>query len=65
MGNVSKIYKNGLLTTRYTYDGLNRLIREENKAFHKTWTYIYVVAMKEIQIFPFSFTILTIGYKML
>ena len=41
MGNVSKIYKNGLLTTRYTYDGLNRLIREDNRDFAKTYRIDY------------------------
>ena len=41
MGNVSKIYKNGLLTTRYTYDGLNRLIREDNRDFGKTYRIDY------------------------
>ena len=41
MGNVSKIYKNGLLTTRYTYDGLNRLVREDNRDFGKTYRIDY------------------------
>ncbi len=41
MGNIEKIYKNGELSVRYTYDKLNRLIREDNKAFGKTWLMTY------------------------
>ena len=41
MGNISAIYDNGKLKYRYEYDTLNRLIREDNKPFNKTWTYFY------------------------
>ena len=41
MGNVKEIRENGKLTTRYHYDGLSRLIREDNKAFGKTYKYEY------------------------
>ena len=41
MGNISAIYDNGKLKCRYEYDALNRLTREDNKLFGKTWTYFY------------------------
>lgn len=36
-----KIYENGEMVIRYAYDKLNRLVREDNKAFGKTWVYAY------------------------
>ena len=33
MGNISRIDENGALTARYTYDALDRLVREDNKTF--------------------------------
>ena len=41
MGNIGKIYENGEMTVRYAYDKLSRLVREDNKAFGKTWVYAY------------------------
>ena len=41
MGNITKVYENDELTARYQYDALSRLIREDNKAFKKTWLYSY------------------------
>ena len=41
MGNITKVYENGELAARYKYDALSRLIREDNKAFEKTWLYSY------------------------
>lgn len=41
MGNISKVYENGDLSVRYTYDKLNRLIREDNKAIEETCFYDY------------------------
>ena len=41
MGNIEKIYENGALKVRYVYDAMNRLIREDNKSFGKTWLYSY------------------------
>lgn len=35
-GNITEIYKNGLLTNRYVYDKLNRMVREDNKALGTT-----------------------------
>ncbi len=36
MGNITEIRENGLLTARYFYDTLSRLIREDNKKLNKT-----------------------------
>ena len=40
-GNIVEIRENGKLTARYEYDGLNRLVREDNKKLGKTWVYGY------------------------
>ncbi len=40
-GNISEVYKNGILTNRYAYDKLNRMTREDNKALGKTMAYTY------------------------
>ena len=40
-GNISEIRENGLLKARYGYDDLNRIVREDNKDFGKTWLYCY------------------------
>ncbi len=41
MGNISKVYENGALLASYTYDGVNRLIREDNKKLNKTVIFTY------------------------
>ena len=41
LGNVSKVYENGILKTRYAYDGVNRLIREDNRDLGKTYLFTY------------------------
>ena len=40
-GNICEITENGHLSARYTYDKLNRLIREDNKAHNKTVLFSY------------------------
>ncbi len=40
-GNIVEIRENGKLSARYEYDLLNRLVREDNKKFGKTWIYTY------------------------
>ncbi len=40
-GNITEIYKNGLLTNRYVYDILNRMVREDNKALESTTVFNY------------------------
>ncbi len=52
MGNIAKVYENGDMVARYGYDALNRLVREDNKEFGKTWLYVYdnngnILAKKE------------------
>lgn len=41
MGNISAIFKNGTLIVKYTYDTLNRIIREDNRMLKKTWMLAY------------------------
>lgn len=41
MGNISAIFKSGTLIVKYTYDTLNRIIREDNRTLKKTWMLAY------------------------
>ena len=41
MDNICQINENGKLLAKYTYDGLNRLIREDNAKFGKTYLFDY------------------------
>lgn len=41
MGNICRIDENGEPVVWYKYDALNRLVREDNKTFKKTWLYRY------------------------
>lgn len=40
-GNITHIYENNVLKIRYHYDGLNRLVREDNSDIDKTVKYAY------------------------
>ena len=40
-GNIIRIDENGAPVVWYKYDGLNRLVREDNKPLGKTWLYSY------------------------
>ncbi len=40
-GNISEIRENGTLAAKYTYDKLNRLVREDNKQLGKTSLFTY------------------------
>ena len=40
-GNICQINENGKLLAKYTYDGLNRLIREDNAKLGKTYLFDY------------------------
>ena len=40
-GNITQINQNGKLFARYTYDGLNRLVREDNAKLNKTYLFEY------------------------
>ncbi len=41
MGNITEVLENGLTAARYEYDTLGRLTREDNKAFGKTYRFVY------------------------
>ena len=41
MGNVNRVFKNGILINRYSYDCLGRIIREDNKELDKSIVYCY------------------------
>ena len=41
-GNILEVKENGVVIARYQYDGLSRLVREDNKQLLKTTTYEYV-----------------------
>ena len=41
MGNIAKVYENGELSVRYTYDKLGRLVREDNKSAGETSLFDY------------------------
>ena len=40
-GNICEITENGHIVAKYAYDGLNRLVREDNKPLNKTVLYSY------------------------
>lgn len=40
-GNITHLFENDVLTVRYHYDGLNRLVREDNGQIGKTVVYNY------------------------
>lgn len=40
-GNITETWTNGKFTAAYSYDHLNRIIREDNAIFQKTWLYTY------------------------
>ena len=56
MGNISEIFKNGTLIVKYTYDTLNRIIREDTTATtedNKIWS-IDVNSVKQFVFIAFS-----------
>ena len=40
-GYVEKVTEDGVLVAKYTYDGIGRLLREDNKALGKTTVFVY------------------------
>ena len=40
-GHIDIVTENGRIKVRYTYDNLDRLVREDNKALGKTFTFLY------------------------
>ncbi|MCM1289488.1 MAG: hypothetical protein NC132_02410 [Corallococcus sp.] len=55
-GNIETITKNGKLVARYKYDGLNRLVREDNKHFG-TFTYQYDSAGNILSKAKYAYTV--------
>ncbi len=56
-GNISEIYENGILTVRYIYDKLNRIVREDNKALKKTVVNIYDIGGNILTKNVYAFTL--------
>ncbi|MCH5148150.1 MAG: hypothetical protein J1G05_02135 [Clostridiales bacterium] len=57
-GNISTIERNGELVAKYTYDALDRLVREDNKDFDKSYFFTYDnngnITLKEESIYTFN-----------
>ena len=62
-GNIQTVKQNDLLLAQYRYDGLNRLIREDNQAFGETYLYTYDgngnILSRERHLFTTSDTVIT------
>ena len=56
-GNISEIRKNGLLVARYKYDGLSRLVREDNTKFEKTFIFNYDAGGNILSKLEYNFTL--------
>jgi len=56
-GNIVKVKEDGKLITRYTYDGLNRLVREDNKKLDSTVVYVYDIGGNIIRKEKYSYTL--------
>ncbi len=57
-GNITEIRNNNDLIARYRYDGLSRLIREDNKALNKTTTIAYDGGGNILSKQEFAFTLI-------
>lgn len=55
-GNIETVTENGQLVARYAYDGLNRLVREDNVHFG-TFTYQYDVAGNIVSKTSYAYTL--------
>ncbi len=55
--------KNGLLTSRYTYDKLNRMVREDNKEMGKTIVFAYDVGGNILSRSEYGFTLGSLAEK--
>ncbi len=62
-GNITEIYKNGLLTSRYTYDKLNRMVREDNKEMGKTTVFAYDAGGNILSKSEYGFTLSSLAEK--
>ncbi len=57
-GNISEIRQNNLLLARYQYDALSRIVREDNKALEKTFTFSYDAGGNITQKKEYPFTLI-------
>ncbi len=62
-GNITEIYKNSLLTTRYLYDKLNRMVREDNNEMGKTTVFAYDVGGNILSKTEYGFTLGSLAEK--
>ena len=60
-GNILTVSKNDSLNITYTYDSLNRLVREDNKDLNKTVTYSYDVRGNILNKKTYAYTTGTLG----
>ena len=56
-GNITEIRENNSLLARYKYDGLSRLVREDNKQFAKTTTFEYDAGGNILRRVEYAFTL--------
>ena len=59
-GNITQVVSGGK-TTKYTYDKANQLIREDNEAANKTWTWTYDNAGNILSRKTYAYTTGTLG----
>jgi len=57
MGNITEIRENGALSVRYTYDALNRLVREDNKKLARSFTFCYDNNGNILSKYEYAFTL--------
>ncbi|MCI8555651.1 MAG: hypothetical protein HFI85_03665 [Clostridia bacterium] len=57
-GNISEIRQNNLLLARFQYDALSRIVREDNKALEKTFTFSYDAGGNITQKKEYPFTLI-------
>ena len=62
MGNICEIRENGVLKTRYAYDSLNRLVREDNRVLDKTVIFEYDRKGNIVSQRKYSFTLKSNDY---
>ena len=60
-GNITKVYKSGVVYNQYAYDELGQLIREDNKDANKSYTYTYDSRGNILEKKTYAFTLGTLG----
>ena len=56
-GNITHVRRNNILIARYTYDGMNQLVREDNAQLSKTYVFEYDTAGNITSKKEYSYTI--------